>query len=96
MPHRITPQKENEAKRRQLIWLSAASSALIIIMWIFYMEYTFTAASATTNARESNSSVALFKTGLSTIENTIETGLVNSYLYFHTIASEGKTFTIKR
>ena len=95
MPHRITRQKENDAKRRSLIWLSVASSALIIIMWIFYMHYAFTAPQNDTNAPQMTF-VSIFKTGIATITTTIETGLVNSYLYFHTVASEEKTFTIQR
>ena len=87
MPHNI--------KRRQLIWLSAASTVLIVILWIFYMQRTFTGPSADTNTKKTDS-VSVFKTGLMTIGDTVMTGLVNSYLYFHTIASEEKTFTIER
>lgn len=88
-------QKENDAKRRSLIWLSAASSLLIIIMWVFYMTSTLTIPQSDTDAPQATS-VSIFKTGIATIKNTIETGLVNSYLYFHTIASEEKTFTITK
>lgn len=95
MSYRITQNEKNNAKRRSLIWLSTASSALIIVMWIFYMQYAFTTASADPNTPPTDS-ISIFKNGLTTIENTIETGLVNSYLYFHTVASEGKTFTIKK
>ena len=85
----------NDVKRRQLIWLSAASSILIIIMWIFYMQRTFTVAPADSDIPQTDS-ISIFTTGLTTIKETIETGLVNSYLYFHTVASEGKTFTITK
>ena len=95
MPHRIAHKKENDAKRRSLIWLSTTSSALIIVMWIFYMQYAFTAPQDDTNASQTTF-VSIFKTGIATIKNTIETGLVNSYLYFHTVASEEKTFTITK
>lgn len=83
-------------KRRQLIWLSAASTALIVIMWIFYMQKTFTAAPADPAKAAEPGALAVFKTGLAKIGETVETGLVNSYLYFHTVASEGKTFTITK
>lgn len=95
MPHRIASKRENDAKRRSLIWLSTASSLLIIIIWFFYMEHAFTAPQTDASAAQTTS-VSLFKTGLRTIQETVETGLVNAYLYFHTVASEGNTFTIKR
>lgn len=95
MSHRLTRHDENRKKRRELIALSAASSVLIVIMWIFYMQYTFTRPNADTNAEGANSA-SVFKTGLSVIADTVETGLVNSYLYFHTVASEEKTFTITK
>lgn len=82
-------------KRRQLIWLSTASSILIIIMWIFYMQRTFTLPSNEPNTPKEDSA-SVFATGLTTIYETVETGLVNSYLYFHTVASEEKTFTITK
>ena len=95
MHHRLGQHEENKAKRRQLIWLSTASSILIIMLWIFYMQRTFTGPSTDTTSPQTNST-SVFKTGLSRIGNTITTGLVNSYLYFHTVASEEKTFTIER
>ncbi len=95
MPHRIARRQENEAKRRQLVWLSAASSLLIVIMWIFYMERTFTLPADDASAPKTDS-VSVFENGLAAIRETVETGLVNSYLYFHTVASEGKTFTITK
>ena len=82
-------------KRRQLIWLSTASTALIILLWIFYMERTFNPAPQVANEARTDS-FAVFKNGLAAIGGTIETGLVNSYLYFHTVASEEKTFTITK
>lgn len=95
MSHRLKEREANDIKRRQLIWLSVASSALIIMVWIFYIERTFTGLSREPAAPQTDS-VSVFKTGLSTIGETITTGLVNSYLYFHTVASEGKTFTITK
>ena len=85
----------NDVKRRQLIWLSTASTILIIMLWIFYMQRTFNATPADTTTPQTDST-SVFKTGLSRIGDTITTGLVNSYLYFHTVASEEKTFTITK
>ncbi len=95
MSHRLTHHEEDKAKRRQLIWLSAASTILIIILWIFYMQRTFTSLSNTPDVPQTDST-SVFKTGLTTISDTVITGLVNSYLYFHTVASEEKTFTITK
>ena len=85
----------DRVKRRQLIWLSTASTILIIMLWIFYMQRTFTGLSATPETPQTNST-SVFKTGLATIGDTVMTGIVNSYLYFHTVASEEKTFTITK
>jgi|GEM_PF-2461001 len=95
MPHRLTHNKEQAKKRRELIWLSATSSVLIIIMWIFYMQYTFTQKNDAVIAPQAQP-ISILKAGLNAIVDTIETGFVNSYIYFHTVASEGKTFTITK
>ncbi len=95
MPHRLTHHETERTKRRQLIWLSAALTALIVMLWIFYMQRTFSVAPAEpTDVKTDAASV--FENGLTAISDTVMTGLVNSYLYFHTVASEEKTFTIKR
>jgi hypothetical protein len=83
------------AKRRQLIWLSTASTLLIIMLWIFYMERTFSPTPKDTAAAQTDS-VSILENGLSRIGDTVMTGLVNSYLYFHTVASQEKTFTITK
>lgn len=85
----------NDIKRRQLIWLSTASTILIIMLWIFYMQRTFSLAPVDTTTPQTDS-VSVFKNGLSRMSDTVMTGLVNSYLYFHTVASEEKTFTITK
>lgn len=95
MPHRLTHHETERTKRRQLIWLSAASTALIIMLWIFYMQRTFSAA-PTEEAAPKTDVASVFENGLSAIGDTVMTGLVNSYLYFHTVASEEKTFTITK
>ena len=59
------------------------------------MERTFTAAPADPQTPQTDA-VSFFTKGLTTIGDTVETGLVNSYLYFHTVASEKKTFTITK
>lgn len=86
---------ENATKRRQLIWLSAASTILIVMLWIFYMQRTFNPTPKDTTVTQTDS-VSVFENGLSTIGDTVMTGLVNSYLYFHTVASQEKTFTITK
>ncbi|MSR73839.1 MAG: hypothetical protein EXS60_02185 [Candidatus Pacebacteria bacterium] len=86
---------ENATKRRQLIWLSAASTILIVMLWIFYMQRTFNPTPKDTAVTQTDS-VSVFENGLSTIGDTVMTGLVNSYLYFHTVASQEKTFTITK
>ncbi|MDO8582581.1 MAG: hypothetical protein Q7R63_01120 [bacterium] len=96
MPHRLARHEEHTAKRRQLIWLSTASTLLIIMLWIFYMQRTFSVPTPADDRPAQTDSVSVFKNGFSRIATTIETGLVNSYLYFHTVASEEKTFTITK
>lgn len=96
MSHRLAHHNEEKIKRRQLIWLSAASTALIIMLWIFYMQRTFSAPTPANETAPQSGITSVFKTGLSAIGDTVMTGLVNSYLYFHTVASEEKTFTITK
>lgn len=65
------------------------------MLWIFYMQRTFSPAPKETEAQKTDS-LSVFENGLSAIGDTVMTGLVNSYLYLHTVASEEKTFTITK
>jgi hypothetical protein len=90
MSRRLTHHDEEKTKRRQLFWLSTSSSVLIVVLWIFYMQASFGAGRTEAGKKIETT----FNKGIAVIGETIETGLVNSYLYFHTVASEEKTFTI--
>ena len=90
MSHRVNETQAE--KRRTLIALSASSIAVIVILWICYLNYTVVSPDYAENAGPSAGTV--FMTGLATIGNTIATGLANSYVYFHDTVTEPATFEI--
>ena len=92
MPYRLSQAEENAKKKRALVALSSASVAAIVALWILYMNWTLAAPDAAPQA----GATEIFGTGMTTIAHTVETGLINSYLYFHHAATEGTTFTISR
>ena len=92
MPYRLSQAEENAKKKRALIALSSASVAAIVALWILYMNWTLAAPDAVPQA----GGAEIFGTGMRTITRTVETGLINSYLYFHAAATTGTTFVISR
>jgi len=82
-----------DTKRRALIALSSASTLAIVALWIVYMQYSL----GTPDGTPETSSVAtVFASGIDSIIHIVRTGLVNSYMYFHALASDGVTYTIQK
>lgn len=91
MPHRLK-NLPDATKHRLLIALSGISVALIIVLWVLYLNWSLQSPVSGSTPREETG--AIFKTGLAVIKEKIEIGFINSYLYFHNIFAEGRTFTI--
>lgn len=91
MPYRITSNSP-EAKRRALIALSAASTLAIVALWIVYMQYSL----GTPDGTADSGIAAVFASGIDSIAHIVRTGLVNSYMYFHSLAADGVTYTISK
>ena len=89
MSHSLTPTHETE-KRRALIALSAASVAAIVLGWIVYMSWSLDSPDAAPHAGIGQ----IFSTGTNVIVRSVETGLINSYLYFHNGLVNGNTFDL--
>ena len=77
-----------------LIILTTISVGVIVVFWGFYLNWTIQ--SPASDAPPAVSTTDIFKTGISVIRDTIETGFINSYLYFHTLFSSGRTFMIQK
>lgn len=91
MPHRLK-NLPDATKYRLLIALSGVSIALIILLWVVYLNWTLQSpVNESTPVRETS---AIFKTGIQVIKEKIEIGFINTYLYFHNAFTEGRTFTI--
>ncbi len=91
MSHPVSPET---LKRRTLVALSSVSVAAIIVLWIFYMNYAI--GSPVEPASPDAGASAIFMKGTDVIAASVRNGLVNSYLYFHGIVSEGTTFEIHK
>lgn len=81
-------------KRRTLVMLSASSIAVIIALWALYLNYAVEFPAYGEPAGPTPSDI--FRTGLSTTIETIETGLANAYLYFHDTITTPNTIIIER
>lgn len=79
-------------KRRALIALSSASVLAIVALWIVYMHYMLSSPDGPTDGGMG----AIFANGLDVTFETVRTGLVNSYMYFHAVFAEGTTYTVTR
>ena len=91
MPDRLIHSRDAE-KRRALIALSVSSVAAILLVWILYMNWSLDSPDAMPHA----SIGQIFGAGSGAITHSIETGLVNSYLYFHSAMTSGNTFVISK
>lgn len=91
MPYRVTDHSP-EAKRRALIALSSASTLAIVALWIVYMQYSL----GTPDGTPTSGVAAVFSSGIDSIADIVRTGLVNSYMYFHSLAADGTTYTITK
>ena len=81
-------------KRRALIQLSSASVAVIVALWILYMNWMVSP--SVENGATDAGSLDIFKNGIKVIAESVETGIVNSYMYFHGALAESTTFTIRK
>lgn len=91
MSHRVTTHSPQD-RRRALIALSSASTLAIIALWIVYMQYAL----GTPDGAPESGTAAIFASGIDSITHIIRTGLVNSYMYFHSLAADGVTYTIQK
>lgn len=96
MPHRVNNLKNlpDDVKRRLLVCLTAVSVVLIVALWAVYFDWTLQ--SPLYGAPPAATTGDIFKTGLSVIGAMVEKGIINSYLYFHAVISQGRTFVIQR
>ena len=92
MPHRLVLAYKEARKRRALIALTAASVAAILALWILYMNWSLDSPDAAPRA----SAAGIFKTGAYVITRSIETGLINAYLYFHSRLTTGNTYILDK
>ena len=89
----MNPHTDAE-KRRALIQLSSASVAVILVLWILYMNWMVSP--SVDNASADAGSLDIFNNGITVIMKSIETGIVNTYMYFHSTFAESTTFTIHK
>ncbi len=94
MPHRITAPRTDTEKRRALIYLSSASVAVIVVLWILYMNWVISPSVEGVSADAG--SLEIFTNGLRVIARSVETGVVNAYMYFHSALTGSTTFTIHK
>ena len=86
---------DEASKRKWFLGLTAASTLIVVFLWAVYLNATV--ASVGDDQRRSQlSNWDVFKAGLSVVADKAESGLANSYVFFHDKVREGKTFTISK
>jgi len=88
-------KKDESVKRRWLVFLTAVTTVLIVIFWIFYLKATLVAVEDPYNP-PAPGTWDIFKNGLTVIGEKVETGLANSYLFFVDKAGSGRIIKIER
>ena len=87
-------QLDEQSKMKWLLGMTALTVALVIFLWVIYLNATVASVDDSKNNQFSNWDV--FKAGLVTISEKVESGVINSYLFFHDKLNQGTTFTITK
>jgi len=92
-------QRSNDAaKKRWLVILTAASSLLVIILWVGYLKLAVVAVAVPSGglAGDQPGFWGTLKNGFSAVRDKTTFGLANSYVYFSKKAQTKNQFTIRR
>lgn len=80
MPHPLDDFNE-ESRRRLLILLTAVSVAVIIVLWVIYLNWSIAGLPQGEYVNDTGVG-AILRTGLRIISEKIEAGTANTYVFF--------------